>query len=137
MQDALRHGIGLGALALCGSILFEREIAGANGLSRITVRNAIKGLLADGLLISRQEAVSFVSEPFEKQLSKQASFSEDIVSLGRVLCSDRADQELVSWCRLRVCRRTRRAIVTAANEVTPVFLEAEAQAKTLLTISRS
>ena len=61
----------------------ERDLAGDLGISRITVRKAIDGLVAEGLLVRRQGAGTFVSARVEKHFSKLTSFSEDMRARGR------------------------------------------------------
>ena len=61
----------------------ERELAAELAVSRITVRKALDGLVADGLLTRRQGAGTFVSGRVEKQFAKLTSFSEDMTARGR------------------------------------------------------
>ena len=61
----------------------ERELADEFGVSRITVRKALDGLVADGLLTRRQGAGTFVSGRVEKNFAKLTSFSEDMTARGR------------------------------------------------------
>lgn len=88
MQDALRRGIETGALGPREALPPERDIAAEFGMSRITVRKAIKGLVEDGLLISRHGAGTFVGGRVEKQFSMLTSFSEDMASRGRTARSE-------------------------------------------------
>jgi GntR family transcriptional regulator len=62
----------------------EREMAERFGVSRVTVRKAIKELLDEGLLQQRQGAGTFVNRgPYvEQRLSTLTSFSEDMSSRG-------------------------------------------------------
>ena len=82
MQNALRRGIATGALTYKEALPPEREIAVEFGISRITVRKAIEGLVDDGLLYRRQGAGTFVGGRLEKQFSKLTSFSEDMAARG-------------------------------------------------------
>jgi len=52
------------------------------GVSRITVRKAIDGLISEGLLVSRQGSGNFVSTRIDKNLAKLTSFSEDMRARG-------------------------------------------------------
>jgi GntR family transcriptional regulator len=88
MQDALRRGIEAGALRPQEALPPERDIAVEFGISRITVRKAIDGLVADGLLTRRQGAGTFVGGRVEKQFSKLTSFSEDMAARGRTARSE-------------------------------------------------
>lgn len=88
MQDALRRGIEVGALRPQEALPPERDIATEFGISRITVRKAIDGLVADGMLTRRQGAGTFVGGRVEKQFSKLSSFSEDMAARGRTARSE-------------------------------------------------
>jgi len=52
-------------------------------VSRITVRKALDGLVADGLLVRRQGAGNFVSARVDKNFAMLTSFSEDMRARGR------------------------------------------------------
>ncbi|MGB0865466.1 MAG: GntR family transcriptional regulator, partial [Granulosicoccaceae bacterium] len=58
----------------------ERELANALSVSRVTVRKAIQKLAAEGLLVQRQGAGTFVAHRLEQPLKNLTSFSEDIKS---------------------------------------------------------
>ena len=88
IQNALRRGIEQGTLAPRQALPPERDIAAELSVSRITVRKAIRGLVADGLLITRQGAGTFVGERVKKQFSKLTSFTDDMAALGRVVRSE-------------------------------------------------
>lgn len=62
----------------------ERELAEHLGVSRVTVRKALRELLDEGLLEQRQGAGTFVNRgPYvEQRLSALTSFSEDMRSRG-------------------------------------------------------
>ena len=83
LQRALREAIERQALAPNDALPPEREIAAELGVSRITVRKAIDGLAAEGLLVSRQGSGNFVSRRIEKNFAKLTSFSEDMRARGR------------------------------------------------------
>lgn len=69
----------------------ERDLCEEYGLSRVTIRKAIDGLVEEGLLERRQGAGTFVSGRMqaaaqgrvEKSFSMLSSFSEDMLSRGR------------------------------------------------------
>jgi len=88
MQDALRRGIETGSLRPQEALPPERDIAKEFGISRITVRKAVDGLVADGMLTRRQGAGTFVGGRVEKQFSKLTSFSEDMAARGRTARSE-------------------------------------------------
>ena len=88
VQAAIRAAMDGGSLRAAESIPPERELAAGLGVSRITVRKAIDGLVDEGLLIRRQGAGTFVAGRVEKQFSKLTSFSEDMAARGRVVRSE-------------------------------------------------
>lgn len=67
-----------------GALPSERELAERFGVSRVTVRKALRELIAEGLLHQRQGAGTFVnrSPHVEQRLSALTSFSEDMQSRG-------------------------------------------------------
>ena len=84
LQRALRDAIEQGALGPDDALPSERQLANDLGISRITVRKAIDGLVEDGLLVRRQDSGNFVGTRIEKYFAKLTSFSEDMRSRGRV-----------------------------------------------------
>lgn len=87
VQALIRGAIG-GALKPEETIPPERELAAELGVSRITVRKAIDGLVDEGLLTRRQGAGTFVAGRVEKQFAKLTSFSEDMAARGRAVRSE-------------------------------------------------
>src|SRR5687768_18569155 len=85
LQLALRGAIESGLLGAEEALPAERDLAADFGVSRITVRKALDGLVGEGLLIRRQGAGTFVAGRVEKQFSKLTSFSEDM-EIGRASC---------------------------------------------------
>jgi GntR family transcriptional regulator len=83
LQDALRRAIESSVLGPQDALPPERELAAEFAVSRITIRKALDGLVADGLLTRRQGAGTFVSGRVEKQFAKLTSFSEDMAARGR------------------------------------------------------
>lgn len=84
LQDALRRAIETSVLGPQDALPPERELAAEFAVSRITVRKALDGLVADGLLTRRQGAGTFVSGRVEKHFAKLTSFSEDMAARGRM-----------------------------------------------------
>lgn len=82
VEDAIKQGIGQGHLKRAAVIPSERTLCEALGISRVTVRKAIEGLVSDGLLDRRQGAKTVVSSRLEKSLATMTSFSEDMRSRG-------------------------------------------------------
>jgi GntR family transcriptional regulator len=83
LQRALRQAIDQRILGPEDALPAERDLAVAFDVSRITVRKALDGLVADGLLVRRQGSGNFVSRRVEKNFSMLTSFSEDMRSRGR------------------------------------------------------
>jgi GntR family transcriptional regulator len=83
VQKALRNAISKKVLLEDDAIPAERELAEDLDVSRITVRKAIEGLVAEGLLKRRRGAGTFVASRVEKSFSRLSSFSEDMISRGR------------------------------------------------------
>lgn len=82
LQRALRDAIVGRGFAAAHALPSERRLAADLGISRITVRKAIDGLAADGLLVSRQGSGTFVNVRQDKNFAKLTSFSEDMRSRG-------------------------------------------------------
>lgn len=88
VQAVIRAAMDAGSLRAREPIPPERELAAELGVSRITVRKALDGLVDEGLLIRRQGAGTFVAGRVEKQFSKLTSFSEDMAARGRSVRSE-------------------------------------------------
>jgi GntR family transcriptional regulator len=84
LQRALREAIEKRVLGPEDALPSERQLAATLGVSRITVRKAIDGLTAEGLLVSRQGSGNFVSTRIDKNFAKLTSFSEDMRARGLV-----------------------------------------------------
>jgi len=83
LQDALRGAIDSHLLPPLSTLPPERDLAADFAVSRITVRKALDGLVAEGRLTRRQGAGTFVAGRVEKQFAKLTSFSEDMAARGR------------------------------------------------------
>lgn len=84
LQKGLRDAIGKRMVEPDAAIPTERALADELGISRITVRKAIDGLVEAGLLARRRGAGTFVTAPrVEKSFSRLTSFSEDMIARGR------------------------------------------------------
>jgi GntR family transcriptional regulator len=83
LQRALREAIDQGVLGPAEALPAERHLATELGISRITVRKAIDGLVEEGLLVRRAGSGNFINTRFEKNFAKLTSFSEDMRSRGR------------------------------------------------------
>src|SRR5688572_17078254 len=84
LQQALREAIQNRVLSPDEALPPERDLATEFDVSRITVRKALDGLVGEGLLVRRQGAGTFVASRVEKSFSKLSSFTEDMISRGRV-----------------------------------------------------
>ena len=83
LQRALRAAIENGGLDADDALPAERDLAVQFGVSRITVRKAIDGLVGEGLLVRYHGSGTFVRPKVEKNFSKLTSFSEDMRARGR------------------------------------------------------
>jgi GntR family transcriptional regulator len=83
LQKLIRDAISGAVLEHGEMIPPERDLATDYGISRITVRKTIGGLVEEGLLTRRRGAGTFVASRLEKSFSKITSFSEDMVARGR------------------------------------------------------
>src|SRR6201996_4980639 len=66
LQRVLRRAIDARVLGPDDALPSERDLAADFAVSRITVRKALDGLVADGLLVRRPGAGNFVSAPRDK-----------------------------------------------------------------------
>ena len=82
LRRSLREAIDRDALAPDDALPAERDIAVDFGISRITVRKAIEGLVEEGVLDRRHGAGTFVASRIQKNIATLSSFSEDIASRG-------------------------------------------------------
>lgn len=83
LQRALQAAIDQRILNPEDALPAERDLAADFDVSRITVRKALDGLVADGLLIRRQGSGNFISVRVEKNFALLTSFSEDMRARGR------------------------------------------------------
>jgi GntR family transcriptional regulator len=83
LRKAIRQAIENNVLRPEDPLPPERDLAEQLAVSRITVRKALDGLVADGLLTRRQGAGTFVARRVEKSFSMLSSFTEDMAARGR------------------------------------------------------
>ena len=79
-------GIGGGQLVYGSSLPPERDLAQMSGLSRVTVRRAIRSLVAAGALVQRRGSGTFVAQrvvKLEQALSQLTSFTDDMARRGK------------------------------------------------------
>ncbi len=84
LQKVLRDAIHNRTIVPDAAIPPERDLAEEFGVSRLTVRKAVDGLVSEGLITRRRGAGTFVASRVEKSFSKLSSFSEDMMSRGRL-----------------------------------------------------
>jgi GntR family transcriptional regulator len=83
LQRALREAIDKRVFGPDEALPAERQLALDLDMSRITVRKAIEGLVAEGLLVKRPGSGNFINTRIEKNFAKLTSFSEDMRARGR------------------------------------------------------
>lgn len=83
LQQKLRLAIQENMLPPERPLPAERDLAEEYGISRITVRKALQGLVEEGLLNRRQGSGTFVARRVEKVFSQLTSFSEEMKARGQ------------------------------------------------------
>jgi GntR family transcriptional regulator len=91
LQKLLREAVDAQRLPVGSALPSERDLCEGYGLSRVTIRKAVDGLVEEGLLERRHGAGTFVAgraaapaQPrVEKSFSALSSFSEDMLARGR------------------------------------------------------
>jgi GntR family transcriptional regulator len=99
LGDALKALIAEGAAGPAGVLPPERELARVSGLSRVTVRKALAGLVAAGVVHQRAGSGTFVGERIVRSFSRLTSFTEDLRARGlesRVVFLARSVAEVTS-----------------------------------------
>lgn len=82
LSDALRSAIDEAVIVPGSAIPSERDLATLLGLSRVTVRKALKALVDERLLVQRQGARTSVAGRVEKPAAVFTSFSQDMLARG-------------------------------------------------------
>lgn len=83
LQGLMRDSIASGAWKSGSAIPTEKAFAQQFGVARMTVRQALDGLIRDGLLIRVRGRGTFVTHPrVERELTRMHSFSEDMRDRG-------------------------------------------------------
>ncbi len=86
LQRRIAGAVSAGQLRPGDSLPPERDMAAMTGLSRVTVRKAVEGLVAQGQLVQRRGSGTFVApqvERLEQALSLLTSFTEDMARRGK------------------------------------------------------
>lgn len=84
VQEAIRDAITDRSLRPDDALPPERELSLAFGVSRITVRKAIEGLVNEGVLDTHHGSGTFVKTKVEKNFAQLTSFSEEMGARGMV-----------------------------------------------------
>jgi len=87
LQRAISKAIESNLISPEAALPGERELASAFNVSRVTVRKALDGLAADGLLVRRHGSGNFIPARVHKNFSMLTSFSEDMRARGRTVRS--------------------------------------------------
>lgn len=82
LRRALHHMVVSGQLAPGQALPSERDLAALLNVSRVTVRKALAGLIALGLLTQRQGAGTFVAERIVRSFSRLTGFTDDLRERG-------------------------------------------------------
>lgn len=94
IADRLRHAILLGKLA-AGADISERETATAMGISRTPMREAIRILAKDGLLVLRPSHSPQVADPSLKQVEDDLDIVKSLEALsGELACKNATAAEI-------------------------------------------
>lgn len=95
LAEALREAVVAGEYPPGGQLPTEAELAKRFGMSRGTVVKAIDTLVAEGIVIKRQGAGSFVALPaLHRRSSRLMSFTETVQAQGHI-----ASQKVLSYAR--------------------------------------
>lgn len=87
LQALIREDVASGRLGADDALPAERDLALRLGVSRVTVRKALRGLVEEGMLRRRHGSGTYVArsgERVEQPLSRLTSFSEDMRAHGRL-----------------------------------------------------
>src|SRR5690606_23529215 len=84
VEQALAREIAAGERVPGDRLPSEDELAARFGVSRITIRKAVEGLVARGRLEIRRGKGTYVAEPrIRQELTELSGFVEDMQALGR------------------------------------------------------
>jgi GntR family transcriptional regulator len=84
LQRAIRDAVRAGTIKADEALPSERDLAKQLGISRVTVRKAIAGLVENGLLVQRWGSGTFIASNMhvEQPLSRLSSFTDDMTARG-------------------------------------------------------
>jgi GntR family transcriptional regulator len=82
LQRAIQDAISNGRLRRDEALPSERDLARQLGISRVTIRKALAGLVGKGVLVQRQGSGTFIAAPMhvELPLSRLSSFTDDMLA---------------------------------------------------------
>ncbi len=83
VQAAIREAVADRTLRPDDALPPERELAAQFNVSRITIRKAIAGLVAEGVLETRHGSGTYVRTRVEKNFAQLTSFSQEMRARGR------------------------------------------------------
>lgn len=90
LQRRIADAVAAGRLSPGDSLPPERDMAAMTGLSRVTIRKAVEGLVTQGHLVQKRGSGTFVAprvERMEQALSLLTSFTEDMARRGKAVDS--------------------------------------------------
>ena len=123
VATALRDDIMLGRRPP-GSRLIERDIAAELQVSRLPVREAIRVLVAEGVVVARPRTWAVVRQFSAKDLQDFAEVREAMETLAFMLAAERIDEVGMAQMRALVEREERAALigdVATAHEAAAAF----------------
>jgi GntR family transcriptional regulator len=84
LQHSIEEAVRRGSLKTDAALPGERDLAKQLGISRVTVRKAITGLVKKGVLVQRWGSGTFVAHQMrlEQPLSRLSSFTDDMSARG-------------------------------------------------------
>ncbi|WP_319410756.1 GntR family transcriptional regulator [uncultured Cohaesibacter sp.] len=82
LERGIENLIEVGLVSVNDALPAERELAHALGVSRVTVRNAVRVLVDKGILVQRHGAGTFVAALVSHRPRQISGFSEDMLTRG-------------------------------------------------------
>ncbi|HZP18752.1 MAG TPA: GntR family transcriptional regulator, partial [Bauldia sp.] len=84
LQRSIEESVRTGRLQVDEALPSERDLARSLGISRVTVRKAIAGLVEKGILVQRWGSGTFIAPTVhvEQPLSRLSSFTDDMLARG-------------------------------------------------------
>jgi GntR family transcriptional regulator len=84
LQRVIQDAVAAGRIRTDEALPSERDLARQLGISRVTVRKALSGLVEKGILVQRWGSGTFLASPMhvEQPLSRLSSFTDDMQARG-------------------------------------------------------